>query len=113
MQIEYMTLSKNTFQPVVVPMFAETQKGNKMVDKPQESKGLQEISLFDVKELYDLAYSKPTDSDEFKSIMADAVKMDMAYRRQLQENSKYSGPFGTYGQQQSDNTKTSKAGEAA
>ncbi len=110
MQIQKASLNKNKFQAVVVPMFLETKTGNKMVDETQENQGTQEISLFDVKELYDLAYTKPSDSEEFKSIMTEAVNLDMAYRRQLQENASYKGPFGTYAQQE---TKIKKADEAA
>jgi len=71
-----------------------------------------EISVFDVKELYDLAYSKPTDSDAFKAIMSEAVKMDMAYRRQLTENKAYKSPFDTYNKKQAPLTEN-KAVDAA
>ena len=51
------------------------------------------LSLFDVKELYDQAYAekaKGTNGEEaFKELLAEAVKMDMAYRRQLAQASSY------------------------
>lgn len=47
----------------------------------------QEISLFDVKELYDAAYAEKAKArvnlKRFKSLMAKAEKMDAAYRTQL------------------------------
>ena len=47
-----------------------------------------EISLFDVKELYDAAYEEKAKARvnlrEFKKLMAKATQMDLAYRAQLQ-----------------------------
>lgn len=52
-----------------------------------------EISVFDVKELYDLAYAEKDNGDSgaiaFKKILAEAVKLDLAYRRQLAKKSIY------------------------
>lgn len=81
---------------VVVPMFIEENIEARMVDNKTNEEISYEISLFDVKELYDLAYSKDSDSSAFKAIMAEAVKMDMAYRQQLSANKAYKSPFDTY-----------------
>ncbi len=49
---------------------------------------LQNLSFFDVKEVYDRAYSvKEADEVQFHALLAEAVKMDLAYRRQLREKS--------------------------
>lgn len=80
-----------TFNGTVVPMFAPTQMEQPMANKTQnnapatENKAAEqaELSVFDVKELYDLAYTYKTDEAKFKSIMSEAVKMDMQYRRQI------------------------------
>ena len=51
---------------------------------------MQEISLFDVKELYDAAYEEKTKArvslKRFKALMAKATKLDAAYRAQLTAN---------------------------
>jgi len=49
---------------------------------------LQDLSFFDVKEVYDRAYDvKNTDEVIFHTLLAEAVKMDLAYRRQLRAKS--------------------------
>jgi len=53
------------------------------------------ISFFDIKELYDRAYAaldKGDNSYKTKEIMAEAIKMDMAYRCQLARKSSYNKP---------------------
>ncbi len=91
MTINKTNYNQNIPQATIIPMFASVYKDKKMTTEPLNT----EISVFDVKALYDLAYTKQSDSEEFRTIMAQAVKMDMAYRHQL-KNKDYSGPFGTY-----------------
>ena len=54
----------------------------------------QEICILDVKELYDAAYDlkalNPEKEEAFRLLMAEAVQLDMAYRRQLTKNNKFS-----------------------
>lgn len=106
MTIDKTNYSKNISSGIIVPMFAGVYKDQKMTTEQQNA----EISVFDVKALYDMAYSKQSDSEEFRTIMAQAVKMDMAYRRQL-KNKDYSGPFGTYRIQTATETKKVKTGK--
>lgn len=49
------------------------------------------LSVFDVKELYDLAYAEKAKGAEagFKTLLAEAVKLDMLYRRQLAKMASY------------------------
>ena len=43
-----------------------------------------DLSVLDVKELYDLAYAeKERAPAKFKQLLNDAIKMDLIYRRQL------------------------------
>jgi hypothetical protein len=74
------------FRSVGVSMFQmdmeHVMKDNLSVNKEPQ------ISLFDVKELYDAAYAikdvaHPTSAYEFRDALGKAVKMDMVYRRQL------------------------------
>jgi hypothetical protein len=112
MQSKMSEITKNTFQEVCVPMFLEGKAGKKMSDITKNDSVNYEISLFDVKELYDLAYSKQSDSDAFKAIMAEAVQMDMAYRQQLAENASYKGPYASYDEVKTDDA-PSKAEKVA
>lgn len=51
-----------------------------------------ELSFFDIKEMYDRAYTAieaGRDDYKAKEIMAEAIKMDMAYRCQLARKSTY------------------------
>lgn len=49
-----------------------------------------ELSVFDVKELYDLAYTyEHTDEGKFKALLNEAVQLDVAYRRQLNAKIEY------------------------
>lgn len=49
-----------------------------------------DLSVFDVKELYDLAYEyEQSDEGKFKALLSEAVKLDMAYRRQLNAKTQY------------------------
>ena len=51
---------------------------------PAQDKQQAELSVFDVKELYDMAYHfEKSDTRKFKALLAEAVKLDMEYRRQL------------------------------
>ncbi len=82
---------------ITVPMFLPTSVEQPMandVTTPKENAVQQAaVSLFDVKELYDLAYAEKAKGTEgvnaFKKILAEAVKLDLAYRRQLSKNSAY------------------------
>jgi len=74
------------FRSVGVSMFQSTMD-KKMIDQLSKE-AAEEISLFDVKELYDAAYELKDKANEnsahqFKEALANAVKLDMAYRRQL------------------------------
>ena len=70
------------------------------VRKPAESRGNGEISLFDVKELYDLAYMEKEKARvnlaKFRSLMAKAILLDKAYRNQLMasQSARYEKTFG-------------------
>ena len=89
------------FRSAMVPMFLpkniKTNMEQPMADDAQKNKRTQEqdatVSLFDVKELYDLAYAEKAkgaeEVDNFKKILAEAVKLDMAYRRQLTKTAVY------------------------
>lgn len=74
------------FNGSVTPMFLPHNMEQPMVNKTQSSMKTQEadLSVFDVKELYDLAYTyEHTDEGKFKALLSEAVKLDVAYRRQL------------------------------
>ncbi|NCO04433.1 MAG: hypothetical protein GW903_09605 [Alphaproteobacteria bacterium] len=80
------TLSANN----VTPMFSPAMKREFMAQQPKTQ--TQELSIFDVKELYDLAYdqkAKGASAEKFQALMADALQLDMAYRRQLAKNNPY------------------------
>jgi hypothetical protein len=59
----------------------------KLINKLARNDNSQEISLFDVKELYDAAYQEKAQArvnlKKFKKLMAQALEMDSAYRVQL------------------------------
>jgi hypothetical protein len=69
----------------------------KMNDTQQEKIGdfspsQDPLSFFDIKELYDRAYAAVNEGrDDYKAkeMMAEAIKMDMTYRCQLERHSKY------------------------
>ena len=59
-------------------------------DPTQRTKKQPEISVFDVKELYDMAYDfEKSDEGKFKTLLAEAVKLDMVYRRQLAQQAMF------------------------
>lgn len=59
----------------------------------QTSEATQEISMFDVKDLYDRAYVAKNQGIRgkaiFKKLLAEAVKLDLAYRRQLSQGAMF------------------------
>jgi hypothetical protein len=75
------------FWSVVVPLFG--QNVEKLLEQQTENRQyiVQELSVFDVKELYDHAYAEkdkgPQFYNGFRQLLAKAVKLDMEYRRQL------------------------------
>lgn len=85
------------FQGISIPVFLPTKMEQPMANEaqtqvqavPQEH----DVSIFDVKELYDLAYEEKAKGeagkDAFKKILAEAVKLDLAYRRQLAKAASY------------------------
>lgn len=86
------TKFNGTFNGTVIPMFAPNTMEQPMTNKTQNnaSQTQTELSVFDVKELYDLAYSyKANDNAKFKAVLAEAVKLDMAYRRQIEKKMPY------------------------
>ena len=72
-------------EQVDVPMF--------IVSENQPSEATQEISMFDVKDLYDRAYAAKDQGVRgkvmFKKLLAEAVKLDLAYRRQLSQGAMF------------------------
>ena len=77
------------FRNVVVPMF-QTPTETAMTEQNDStaSTNQNEISIFDVKALYDAAYEikdkgHENSAHEFKEALSKAVQMDMEYRRQL------------------------------
>lgn len=80
---------RGTMTPMFLPANMEQPMANDVTTQEQDAPP----SLFDVKELYDLAYAekdKGTEGTEnFKKILAEAVKLDMAYRRQLAQTAVY------------------------
>ncbi|MEM6811686.1 MAG: hypothetical protein AAF549_04380 [Pseudomonadota bacterium] len=82
------------FRSTVVPMFL-----NKMGRAMKKSAGQeieeaqQELSFLDVKAVYDEAYSfkdkGPQSQERFKFLLAEAIKLDMAYRLQLKKKAGY------------------------
>ncbi len=75
----------NNITPMFKPVFEEKQD-NIMANK-------ENISIFDVKELYDAAYEAQEYGAEgetmFQTLIAKAIKMDMAYRQQLAEDTNF------------------------
>ena len=81
------------FRGTMVPMFTPSNMEQPMADKAKTQQQQAELSLLDVKEMYDLAYAeKDTNEQKFKTILAEAVKLDLAYRRQLANNASYKEP---------------------
>lgn len=73
----------------IIPMFQpvfEEKKENIMATQ-------KEISVFDVKELYDRAYAAQeygsNEQDSFQTLIAKAVQLDMAYRQQLAKKTNF------------------------
>jgi len=72
----------------IIPMFQP-----KAIEKmtTQTNTEQKEISVFDVKELYDAAYAakeyNAKNEATFQELMAKAVQMDLEYRRQLSQKS--------------------------
>ncbi len=69
----------------IVPLFME----QPMVKADQTPTPNVELSIFDVKELYDRAYAMEADNDLFRALLTEALKMDMAYRQNLKEKATY------------------------
>ncbi|NQZ13851.1 MAG: hypothetical protein HRT94_03360 [Alphaproteobacteria bacterium] len=102
----------NTQADNVIPMFQpifEEKKENIMATQ-------KEISVFDVKELYDRAYAAQEygakSEENFQALIAKAVQLDMAYRQQLAKKTNFryvSRPTGAsdnvFGQTQEHNSK--------
>lgn len=85
-----------SFNGVIMPIFkpVHTEKSMAQEAKTQgkTDEKHQKLSVFDVKALYDLAHTQQSggcSDDEFKAILAEAVKLDMEYRRQLLEQATY------------------------
>lgn len=80
---------RSTTVPVFMPSNMEQPMANDTTTQEQQAT----LSLFDVKELYDLAYEEKAKGEAgeeaFKKILAEAVRLDLAYRRQLNQKSSY------------------------
>lgn len=79
----------NTTADNIIPMFQpniKDKQDNVMANK-------KEISVFDVKELYDAAYEAQEygakGEDSFQALIAKAVQMDMEYRQQLAKKTNF------------------------
>ncbi len=76
----------------VVPMFLPQVEQSMTDEKDIYNDDMRDdVSLFDVKNLYDIAYAIKDTGDEdsaiqFKEALSAAVKLDMVYRRQLANN---------------------------
>lgn len=85
-----------TFRAAIVPMFMPVNMEQPMAKNATTQPQQGQPSLLDVKELYDLAYAekdKGAQGEEaFKKILAEAVKLDLAYRRQLTKDAMYKEP---------------------
>lgn len=82
--------SKNTQEQMQVPVFTIRDIDSDHLGTLAPSQD--QISFFDIKELYDRAYAaKDEGRNDYKAkeMMAEAIKMDMAYRCQLARQSKY------------------------
>ena len=80
------------FAPMFKPVVMEQPMAKEAATQSQIEEKQQKLSVFDVKELYDLAYDEKAagcDDARFKAILAEAVKLDMEYRRQLAEKVSY------------------------
>jgi hypothetical protein len=80
------------FKSYIVPVFLPEQMEQVMAAQTNANTAHAELSIFDVKELYDLAYdiqAQNGDDSKFKQILSEAVKLDMAYRRQLAQKAEY------------------------
>lgn len=83
------------FNGSVVPMFLTKDMEQPMALKAQTQENSfqtqqAELSVFDVKELYDLAYTYETkDEGKFKALLSEALQLDVAYRRQLAAKQPY------------------------
>lgn len=76
----------------MAPMFLPHKMEQIMTAQAKTQAVPAELSIFDVKELYDLAYdikAKDGDDARFKQVMAEALQLDMAYRRQLAQKIDY------------------------
>ncbi len=73
----------------VIPMFQPTFEEKQDIIMANKK----EISVFDVKELYDAAYAAQEYNAQgeecFQSLIAKAVKMDMEYRQQLAKKANF------------------------
>ena len=86
-----------TFRAAIVPMFMPVNMEQPMAQHDATTQEQQaQPSLLDVKELYDLAYAEKdkgaAGEEAFKTILAEAVKLDLAYRRQLTKDAMYQEP---------------------
>jgi hypothetical protein len=75
------------FKNYAVSMF-QSQLEDQMTKQDNTDNPIDPVSLFDVKDLYDYAYGilemdTETSAHAFKEALAQAVKLDMQYRRQL------------------------------
>lgn len=91
---ENTTITKQSFRGAGVPVFLPVNMEQPMATEAKTQENNAELSLFDVKELYDRAYAEKEGGaeDKFKAILAEAVKLDLAYRRQLSKNAVYKDP---------------------
>ena len=90
---EIQMANTNIFRSSVVPVFMPSYMEQPMADDAAETEKEVILSLFDVKEIYDLAYAEKekgaAGEEAFKKLLAEAVKMDLAYRRQLNKQAMY------------------------
>jgi hypothetical protein len=88
---DYKMNNTQNFNGTVIPIFLPTSMEQPMASSDLTQLNKQaELSIFDVKELYDLAYDFETsDKAKFKTLLAEAVKLDMAYRYQLTQKSSF------------------------
>ena len=83
------------FNGTITPMFLPTTNMEQPMasSNPTQLTQQAELSVFDVKEIYDMAYSfENSDDGKFKALLAEAVKLDMAYRHQLAQRSSFKDP---------------------
>lgn len=89
---------KQIFRGKMVPMFLPKSPNMEqpMAERATTQEQEEVLSILDVKELYDLAYEHKAKGEkgeaDFKKVLAEAVKLDLAYRRQLNRKSIYKGP---------------------